>query len=132
MKLKLLKNKFLNIVFYIWELPQNIVGLLLRLFIRNEKKRVVSNITIYYLDSFYGGISLGNTIILGNLKELSVKHEHGHQHQSKMLGPLYLFIIGIPSLIWASMYGRIIKKTTNGYYKFYTEKWANKLGGVKI
>ena len=47
------------------------------------------------------------------------------------LGWLYLFVIGIPSLAWAILYGTIIKPSTNGYYKFYTEKWADRLGNVE-
>lgn len=39
-------------------------------------------------------------------------HEFGHRFQSLLLGPLYLFIIGIPSAISRSP-------------TFYTEKWAN-------
>ena len=43
----------------------------------------------------------------------------------------YLIIIGLPSLIWASIYGKLIPYTNNGYYKFYTEKRADRLGGVE-
>lgn len=121
---------FLQVLLYIWQLPQNLVGLIIRLFCKGEQKRTVAGITIYYLKSFPGGISLGNTIIVGSLYDLTVKHEHGHQIQSRYLGPLYLFVIGIPSIIWAGLYGPVIKPTKNGYYKFYTEKWADRLGGV--
>jgi len=40
------------------------------------------------------------------------KHEFGHRLQSLVLGPLYLFIIGIPSAISRSS-------------SFYTERWAD-------
>ena len=70
-------------------------------------------------------------VMIGSKYELTVRHEHGHQIQSKILGPLYLLVIGIPSLIWAWLYGPVIKYTRNGYYRFYTEKWADKLGEVK-
>ena len=52
-----------NIILYIWQLPQNIAGLLVRLFYTGEKRRNISGITVYYLDSFPGGISLGKTIM---------------------------------------------------------------------
>jgi hypothetical protein len=43
-----------------------------------------------------------------------------------------LFVIGIPSIVWAGLYGKkLFPATTNGYYKFYTEKWADKLAGIK-
>jgi hypothetical protein len=89
-----------------------------------------------------GGISLGNYCIINtghyrkdineSLKRDTVRHEAiGHTKQSRILGPLYLFLIGIPSLIWAGLYGSVIKSTKNGYYKFYTEKWADIIAGVK-
>ena len=79
----------------------------------------------------FGGISLGNTIIVYQEDENVVKHEYGHQIQSMYLGPLYLIVIGLPSIIWAGLiYGHIVPRKPNGYYKFYTESWADKLGGV--
>jgi hypothetical protein len=88
-----------------------------------------------------GGISLGNYIILNDghyrkmfvdsWKRNYVRHEYGHSVQSLRLGWLYLLVIGIPSLIWAAIYGVAIRKTHNGYYRFYTEKWADKLGNIQ-
>lgn len=70
--------------------------------------------------------------LLVQKKKDIIKHEYGHTIQSKLLGPLYLFIIGIPSIVWASIYGtKLVPETKNGYYKFYTEKWADKLGQVE-
>lgn len=57
-------------------------------------------------------------------------HEYGHTIQSLMLGPLYLVVIGIPSLLWCSL-PCCKKKRKNehiSYYSFYTEKWADRLG----
>lgn len=119
-----------NILMYIWQLPQHIVGLILLLFIKGEVKHKFNGINYYFYDPFPGGISLGNYMIIGETWSQTIKHEYGHSIQSRMLGPLYLFIVGIPSLIWAWLYGPIIKPTKNGYYKFYTEKWADKLGKV--
>lgn len=80
-----------------------------------------------------GGISLGKYIFVNrwSLKN-TCDHEWGHTRQSRYLGPLYLLVIGLPSICWAGfIYGKIVKRTTNGYYKLYCEKWADKLGGVK-
>lgn len=119
-----------EIILYIWQLPQNIIGLITRLFYPRSKKVVVYDIPVFHNESFPGGISLGKTIIVYTLDEQTVKHEHGHQIQSMYLGPLYLIVIGIPSIIWAALYGPVIKPTPNGYFKFYTESLADKLGGV--
>ena len=125
-----MKEKIINILLYIWQLPQHLVGLLILLFIKGEAKHKFDGITYYYYDPFPGGISLGNYMILGDKWSESIKHEYGHSIQSRILGPIYLIVIGLPSITWAGLYGSIIRKTHNGYYKFYTEKWADKLGGV--
>ena len=121
----------LKILLYLWQLPQNLVGLVVRLIYKGEVRHRVAGIDFWYCATFPGGISLGNIVFVGSKYELTVRHEYGHQLQSKLLGPLYLFVIGIPSIVWAGIYGSIIKETPNGYYKFYTEKWANKLAGIK-
>ena len=78
-----------------------------------------------------GGISLGKYIIVSVWAgEQTILHEKGHCMQSQRLGWLYLPIVGLPSIVWAGLYGRIIKKTPSEYYKFFTERWADKLGGV--
>ena len=119
------------VLLYVWQLPQNIVGLFIRLIYTEEVKHTVAGIQFWYCKSFSGGISLGNMVMIGSKYELTVRHEYGHQIQSKILGPLYLLVIGIPSIVWAGLYGSVIKYTHNGYYKFYTESWADKLGKVK-
>lgn len=76
------------------------------------------------------GVSLGNFILLDSdvyHDNNTYRHEYGHHIQSLYLGWLYLFIIGIPSAI----HNLISRKSRCNYYHFYTEKWANKLGGVK-
>lgn len=120
-----------KILLYIWCLPQNLLGLLFLLFIKGEEKHKLGDISFYYSRTFPGGISLGRYIILGYKNEKSVRHEYGHCLQSRILGPLYLLVVGLPSIIWAGLYGWVIPYTTNRYYKFYTERWADKLGKVK-
>lgn len=119
-----------NILLWIWQFPQHIVGLLILLFIKGESKHRFDGITYYYYDPFPGGISLGNYMILGDKWSQSIKHEYGHTLQSRILGPLYLPTVGLCSITWAGLYGSVIKETHNGYYKFWTEKWADKLGKV--
>ena len=55
-------------------------------------------------------------------------HEYGHTIQSLIFGPLYIVVIGIPSMLWG-VCG--VKKRLNNnvaYGSFFTEKWANALG----
>jgi hypothetical protein len=120
-----------NVLLYLWQLPQNLLGLLFLLFIRGEERHSLAGISFYYCWGFCGGISLGKYIILGEYYEEDVKHEFGHSIQSKRWGWLYLPVVGLCSLTWAGLYGTLIKETLNGYYKFWTERNADKLGGVK-
>lgn len=125
-------NAFVKILLWIWQLPQNLVGLLFLLFLAGEKRHELNGIRFYYLKTFPGGITVGEYVIVGTKQELTVRHEYGHVLQSRILGPLYLIVIGLPSLIHAWINGAIgcCEKHDEGYSHFYTEKWADKLAGI--
>lgn len=136
-------NTIKEILLYLWQLPQNLVGLLLILIMRPDKKFVLENGNLVcFSKRMRGGISLGKYSIINSrycdiyppeiLLQLDVvKHEGiGHGTQSRMLGWFYLLIIGLPSIIWATLYGWIIPYSKNGYYQFYTESWSDKLAGI--
>lgn len=116
-----------KLLLYLWQLPQNILGLILLLFIRGEVRHMLGNITFYYSKGFSGGISLGNYIIVGSKWEKTIKHEYGHCLQSRMLGWLYLILVGLPSILHAW----ICACRKHSYHDFFVEKWADKLGNVK-
>lgn len=142
-------KKFLNIIkeiaLWIWQLPQNIVGLITLLIMGHEKVLTAKNGNkVYFSKRMSGGISLGKYSIISDyyirshmtdkaILDLDVtRHEAlGHGTQSRYLGPLYLPVVGLQSIIWAGLYGAVIPYTKNGYYKFWTESWADKLGGIK-
>lgn len=79
-----------GVMLYLWQLPQNLLGLLFLLFIRGEEKHTLNGIDFYYAKNFNGGISLGKYIILCGKWEESVRHEFGHCIQSKS-GVGYIF-----------------------------------------
>lgn len=121
----------ISILLYIWQLPQNLVGLIVSLFYKADFKIPYGDKIVKVCKGFPGGISLGNTVII-NKYPISdgwktLKHEYGHTKQSLYLGPLYLIIVGLPSLLWAAIHKDSWKCS---YYSFYTEKWADKLGNV--
>ena len=142
-----MKN-FLNIIkeiaLWIWQFPQNIVGLITLAIMGYEKVLTAENGNkIYFSKKMSGGISLGKYSIISDyyirrvstdtsILDLDVtRHEAlGHGKQSRWLGPFYLPIVGLQSIIWAGLYGSVIPYTYNGYYKFWTERWADKLGGI--
>lgn len=79
------------------------------------------------------GVSLGDFIIFEYdfyFDEETVKHEHGHQIQSLIFGPLYLIVIGITSGVFNNLQSRIFKKSKEWYYSRFPENWADKLGKV--
>ncbi len=85
-----------------------------------------------------GGVSLGLFVFVQHIcsdgrKQQLVTHEYGHCIQSLLLGPLYLFVIGLPSATWAGIFSHRCKKgKSTNYYRFYTEKWAEKIAGRKV
>lgn len=115
----------------LWQLPQTLIGALVVLITGakwNKQYQIFE--TKYKI-----GVSFGIYIILYEYcgyKE--ILHEKGHSKQSLYLGPLYLLIIGIPSVI-GNVVDRICHKVNEKhscwYYSQPWEKWADKLGGVK-
>ena len=70
-----------------------------------------------------------NAIPDNELSSRLLVHEYGHTIQSLIFGPLYLFIIGIPSTLWGFfLYPQKKRKNEISYFSFYTEKFANYLG----
>ena len=125
-----------SILKFIWQLPQNLIGLLVVLITKAEKKeKEFSGVTVRYylaqrLNKKWSGVSLGNYIIIAKRMyetDITVKHEYGHQRQSLYLGWLYVFVIGLPSLIGNLLH----RKFKFDYYKQPYEHWADELGGVK-
>ena len=127
-----------KILLYIWQLPQNLLGLLVICFTRALH---YNSSDTWETSDYSFGVSLGNYIIFGTkvcrVSETSLKHEQGHQKQSLYLGWLYLIIIGLPSItfnIWDIVAHKNwgINKRLDWYYKKLPwERWADKLGKVE-
>ena len=124
-------KKIAEILLYAWQLPQNLLGLLLVLILQPEEAYDMDGCRLYYATRMRGGISLGRYVIVRSwMKDYTgntERHELGHAKQSRMLGWFYLFVIGIPSLLWAAWWN---EGRNRDYYSFYTERWADHLGGV--
>ena len=77
-------------------------------------------------------MSLGDYLFVNPMSsQKSIQHEYGHSKQSNILGPLYLIVIGTPSLLH-NIVDYVCSKIGIkwNYYSFYTESWANKLVGI--
>ena len=132
-------KKLINIISYIWQLPQNLCGILYKNISKNNRISVIENDDSrsvgakVFLQKSNGGVTLGKYIFIYQDytdKAHVIKHECGHVKQSKILGPLYLIIIGIPSLLHAWFIHDYVCENPD-YEHWFTEKWANKLMGIK-
>jgi hypothetical protein len=120
--------------FILWELPQILLALILYAVL---KKRLLLAIDykdskVFFVKDFPGGISLSFMIFLydSDLSNLrAIKHEYGHTIQSLYLGWFYLVIVGVPSIIRASIWNHY-KLEGKKYYEGFPENWADLLGGA--
>lgn len=132
----IIQTLFRFIITYIWQFPQALLaGIYYLMYRKNIVERIKKNSYTVYIGVTRGGVTLGNRVFIsryyfGERKDLVIAHEGGHVKQSKYLGPLYLFVIGIPSILWAATYKKIAPK--KNYYSFPTERWANKLAGITV
>ena len=116
-----------------WQLPQIIGACLYYAYLMNGEGILdtyyIQGAIVFIKKKSCGSVTLGNHIFLSpRATDTTVRHEWGHTRQSLILGPLYLIVIGIPSIIWAATHRAIVPNKP--YDWFYTEAWANKLGGV--
>lgn len=133
--------KFIGYVIYwliqwTWGFLQTFIGLIMTLAQGKDcKHELYHGAVVTYHKGNWGGISLGMfTIINGNRPPVWTNdartHEYGHTIQSLILGPFYLFVVGIASTVWC--YGKKFReKRLRGeatYYDFFIESHANSLG----
>ena len=133
---KKIKNFFMN---WIWQLPQNLLGVIWKNIKKGSIITPISNNDIEsvgakaYLIKARGAVTLGKYVFISQTyrdQGMIIKHECGHVKQSKMLGPLYLIVIGVPSILHAWLNDYIGCDEESGYSHFYTEKWSDKLMNI--
>jgi hypothetical protein len=117
----------IKVLLWIWQFPQNIVGLVAIWILRAEK--ISKWPGAYLIRNSDISVCYGEIILMNNtLSERVYKHETGHRIQSRRLGIFYLLIIGVPSLVHLLWYK---KHTNKDYFSFWIEAWADKLAGIK-
>ena len=142
-----MKKAIWQYVKWLWQLPQHTLALIwwgiLKLFglveKGHEKGPEPGDVIIRYKKEDGRG---GN---LGKYSFLRKRHKHGgtaeahecrgHAVQSQRLGPLFLPLVGIFSACLGPYQKLFLSKWTQEerdrwYYRRWTEKWADKLGGV--
>ncbi len=119
-----------------WGIIQNVVGFCVFLAnIRRQHFRYNGAVVTVW-GSRRGSMGLGMFIFVsesamnGECRGFTLTHEYGHTLQSIILGPLFLPVIGLPSLLWAGLpvFRKYRERNSVSYYRLYTERWANFLG----
>ena len=133
---------FKAVLFYLWQftfgITQNIMGLAMLAVCKMDgaESEWYHHALITYTDKKnFGGVSLGMFIFInknrtGSQRHDTKIHEYGHTVQTMILGPLWLFVIAIPSVIWCNTPYFINKRKAENisYYWLYCEGWSNLCG----
>ncbi len=140
------KHVWFRVFFYLlqftWGLPVNLFGALAYLWFAvmgcRQERFHLARIT-YAPSRLPGGLSLGIFLFIAVKKERDTPenwtrantiHEYGHTLQVLLLGPLYWFVIALPSVLWYALPAFAKYRRTRGvsYYRLYSESWANQWG----
>ena len=100
--MKKINNYIKDSIKWLWQFPQNMLalcieGILCKAAYREGKADGNTIIVNIVLPS---AMSLGDYLFVNPMSsQRTIQHECGHSKQSDILGPLYLIVIGIPSLL---------------------------------
>lgn len=107
-----------------WGILQTTAGAFLSLLLCRKKRFFFRGAVVTECNF---SVSLGMFVFVRTKSAELLRHEYAHTLQSLMLGPLYLLVIGLPSILWAGVFGKYRKRRNIPYRSFYTEKWADKI-----
>ncbi|MBO4848836.1 MAG: hypothetical protein J5586_06765 [Clostridia bacterium] len=123
-----------------WCLPQNLLGAAAALVFRGKRYRYHGSLVTLYRGEKraekLGAFSLSAFIFIPetwseDYRRSVAVHEYGHVVQSLMLGPLYLPVVGLPSVIWSRRFGKHYSRYRTrgvGYTDRFPENSADRLG----
>ena len=120
---------------FTWELPQTILGYLSAHVLNFSGK--LASVAPFESEVVLGGRYSGGSFSLGTFvfmagsgqpdwRDHLFVHEFGHTRQSRLTGPLYLFLIGLPSVL--SFYAERLR--WGDHRLRWYETWANRMGGM--
>ena len=126
-----MKRLFYIVLQILWGFPQTLLGFAVFLRLRKlPHYRYHGAVVTEWKRS--SGVSLGLFVFIpeGSFGKDFIVHEYGHTIQSLLLGPIYLLVVGVPSVLWCNLrcFATLRKKKGVSYQKLYTERWANWLG----
>ena len=109
------------VLFWVWQLPQNVLGWLLS---ARHRNRHIGPAGFKYIhsDGWIPCMCLGEYLFIG--PSSLVRFAYGRGVLSVIFGPLYLPFISLPA-IFVSLFGRYY------YMAHYSTRWALKIGKRK-
>ena len=124
------------VLFASWELPQSVLGALVlaAVLLGGSALEVSRRYGRVCVRTGRLGVSLGAFVFWfrgsGRDPEEVLRHEIGHTVQSRLLGPLYLPVVGLPSMArvgYAMLHRRRYGTRWRNYRKGFPENWADRL-----
>ena len=128
----------------VWGFPQTLAGLAVFAAYRDRPHFPYHGAVVTLWGRPYRSMSLGPFLFVeGDLEGFKnpeapdheklqriLVHEYGHTVQSLMLGPLYLPLVGLPSVVWANAPRLKARRhrLASSYYAFWPERNANWFG----
>ncbi len=135
-----MKKAIFYLIQFTWGLPQNLMGLIVYILMHKkcEHERFYNSFVTYIKTGKpFGGVSFGIFIFVNadraaDWRHDTLIHEYGHTIQSLVLGPLWMFVIALPSVVWCNLPAlvRYRKEKDVSYYALYCEGWANIWGAL--
>ena len=127
----------MKILFYIlnftWGIIMNIFGLIgagAMLVLGKRPLRHAGSIT-FHIGRNWGGVSLGIfSFVCENASKHTLDHEFGHAVQNALYGPLFPFIVAIPSFIryWRIRLGKlVVENYDDAWFEGQATEWGTKI-----
>lgn len=136
---------FYRLLQWTWGLPQTLAGAIVYIMNKSckhysykgaivtewkSKSSLSLGMFLFVTDDPFYYPQYRNEYDLESFSKMLMIHEYGHTIQSLILGSLYLFLVGIPSIAWSflSVFVRKRERDKISYFSAYPERWANQLG----
>lgn len=116
---------------FTWGLTVNLIGLIVFLCCRGERRERFYNSVVTFLPGHRGGLSLGIFTFVsaqGPDRRRLCAHEYGHTVQCLFLGPLYWVVVVVPSVVWYHCFRGFRRRRGVPYDSLYCEAWATAWG----
>lgn len=142
-----MRKVLLGIVYWLlqltWGIIMNIVGLVVTLFCLIFLKGKIHRNGFGFITEVkdnWGGVSLGAFALCGSYSQPDSScydsewyyrtrcHEFGHSIQNMFLGPLFIFIVAIPSAIryWLDLYDKLKGDYMDAWFERTASSWGTK------